>query len=55
MNKAIIFLHVTFLLSNKILVVFNISSSDSNTKLQVRRFSQEQFLMFKYDEYNEYI
>ena len=38
-----LFLHITFLLSGKVLVVFNISRSHPNTNLLIRRSSHEGF------------
>ena len=43
-----LFPHTTFLSLSKVSVVFNVSSSHSNTNLTIRRFSQEQFLISKY-------
>ena len=48
MNKAITFCICYFLSLSKVLVVFNNSSSHSNTDLPIRRFSQNQFLISKY-------
>ena len=47
MNEAITLAQAIFSLS-KVSVVFNISSSHSDTNLPTRRFSQEQFLVSKY-------
>ena len=47
MNKAINFFNVYLSLS-KVTVVFDLSSSHSNTNLPIRRFLQEQFLISKY-------
>ena len=44
--RRLLFSHVSFLSSSEISVVFNISSSDSNTNLPIRRFSHKQFLNF---------
>ena len=47
-KRQIFFAHATFISLSKVLVVFNISSSHSTINLSIRRFSQEQFLIFKY-------
>ena len=46
--RQLLFLHITFLSSGEVSVVFSISSSHANTNLHIRRFSQEQFLVSKY-------
>ena len=52
MNMAIIiiiiFLHVYSFSTSEVSVLFNISSSHSNTYLPINRFLHEQFLVSKY-------
>ena len=43
--RQLLISHVTFLSSSEVSVVFNSSSSSSNTDLQIRHFSHRQFLI----------
>ena len=47
-TRQLIFSDVTFLSSGDVSVVFNVSSSHSNTNLLINRFSHGQFLVCKY-------
>ena len=46
--RQLLFAHATFLSLSKISVVFNISSSHSNTNLPIRRFQQEKSSVSNY-------
>ena len=49
--RQLLFKHAAFLLLNEVSVLFNISSSHSNTNLQIRRFHKNNFQYLNTDQF----